>query len=85
MIKPDAGNLGGKVGFIFLATGLAASIGGWYLFPETKSLPFQKLDELYALKIPACQFKKAAQDTEAFIPPIGIGKEEIYKGRRCSR
>jgi hypothetical protein len=35
-INPDAGNLGGKVGFIFLGTGLIAAIGGWYLYPETK-------------------------------------------------
>jgi hypothetical protein len=35
-INPDAGNLGGKVGFIFLATGLIAAVGGWYLYPETK-------------------------------------------------
>ncbi|TPR02757.1 Ketopantoate reductase PanE/ApbA C terminal family protein [Aspergillus niger] len=36
MINPDAGNLGGKVGFIFLGTGLLAAVGGWYLYPETK-------------------------------------------------
>lgn len=36
MINPDAGHLGGKVGFIFLATGLAAAIGGYFLYPETK-------------------------------------------------
>jgi hypothetical protein len=35
-INPDAGNLGGKVGFIFLGTGLIAAIGGWFLYPETK-------------------------------------------------
>lgn len=35
-INPDAGNLGGKVGFIFLGMGLIAAVGGWYLYPETK-------------------------------------------------
>jgi hypothetical protein len=35
-INPDAGNLGGKVGFIFLATAIFAAVGGWYLYPETK-------------------------------------------------
>lgn len=60
MINPDAGNLGGKVGFIFLATGLVAGFGGWYLFPETKGLSFQKLDELYASGVPARHFKKVA-------------------------
>jgi MFS family permease len=62
MINPDAGNLGGKVGFIFLGTGLMASIGGWYLFPETKGLSFEKLDELYAMKVPPRLFKKVAAE-----------------------
>ncbi|KAF4157167.1 hypothetical protein CNMCM6936_005815 [Aspergillus lentulus] len=48
MINPDAGNLGGKVGFIFLGTGLVAAIGGWYLYPETKGISFERMDELYA-------------------------------------
>ena len=38
-INPDAGNLGGKVGFIFLGTGIIAAVGGWYLYPETKVCP----------------------------------------------
>lgn len=62
MINPDAGNLGGKVGFIFLATGLIAGIGGWYLFPETKGLSFEKLDELYAMKVPPRHFKKVTEE-----------------------
>jgi hypothetical protein len=64
MINPDAGNLGGKVGFIFLGTGLIAGIGGWYLFPETKGLSFKRLDELYASGIPARRFHKVAQEAE---------------------
>ncbi|RMJ10737.1 hypothetical protein CDV36_009624 [Fusarium kuroshium] len=58
MINPDAGDLGGKVGFIFLATGLIASAGGWYFFPETKGLSFERLDELYAMNVPPRHFKK---------------------------
>lgn len=61
MINPDAGNLGGKVGFIFLGTGLIAAIGGYFLFPETKGLSFEKLDELYALGIPPRKFKEVAE------------------------
>ncbi|KAL2205706.1 MFS general substrate transporter, partial [Sarocladium strictum] len=64
MINPDAGNLGGKVGFIFLGTGLIAGIGGWYLFPETKGLSFKRLDELYTSGIPARRFHKVAQEAE---------------------
>ncbi|KAL4765028.1 putative MFS alpha-glucoside transporter [Aspergillus foveolatus] len=48
MINPDAGNLGGRAGFIFFGTGLVAAIAGWYLYPETRGIPFEVLDELYA-------------------------------------
>lgn len=65
MINPDAGNLGGKVGFIFLATGLIASVGGWYLFPETKGLSFERLDELYAMNVPPRHFKRTVALLEA--------------------
>ncbi|KAJ4077881.1 hypothetical protein BFJ70_g16431 [Fusarium oxysporum] len=58
MINPDAGDLGGKVGFIFLATGLIAGFGGWWLFPETRGLSFEKMDELYAMNVPPRKFKE---------------------------
>ncbi|KAH7388947.1 general substrate transporter [Cadophora sp. MPI-SDFR-AT-0126] len=64
MINPDAGDLGGKVGFIFLGTGIIAAVGGWYLYPETKGISFEKLDRLYAMKIPARHFKKAAEEMD---------------------
>ncbi|KAL5344152.1 hypothetical protein BJX70DRAFT_393569 [Aspergillus crustosus] len=47
MINPDAGNLGGKSGFIFFGTGLVAAVGGWFIYPETKGISFEKMDELY--------------------------------------
>ena len=62
MINPDAGNLGGKVGFIFLGTGLMAGVGGWYLFPETKGLSFEKLDQLYAMKVAPRLFQIVAAE-----------------------
>ncbi|OKP07877.1 Maltose permease MAL31 [Penicillium subrubescens] len=63
MINPDAGNLGGKVGFIFLATGLIAAVGGFFLYPETKGISFEKLDELFALKVKPRHFKQKAKET----------------------
>lgn len=36
MVNPDAGHLGCKVGFSFLATGLAAAIGGWFLYADSR-------------------------------------------------
>ncbi|RHZ63542.1 hypothetical protein CDV55_102822 [Aspergillus turcosus] len=63
MINPDAGNLGGKVGFVFLGTGLIAAIGGFFLYPETKGIPSEKLDELFALKVKPRHFKQMAKET----------------------
>ncbi|KAL4863630.1 hypothetical protein BDV12DRAFT_206335 [Aspergillus spectabilis] len=59
MINPDAGNLGGRIGFIFLGTGLVAAIGGWFLYPETKGVAFEKMDELYMKGIPPRHFRRA--------------------------
>lgn len=41
MINPDAGNLGGKVGFVFFGLGVPLCIAFWFLIPETKGLTFE--------------------------------------------
>ncbi|PVH76524.1 hypothetical protein DL98DRAFT_574311 [Cadophora sp. DSE1049] len=64
MINPDAGDLGGKVVFIFLGTGIIAAVGRCYLYPETKGISFEKLDRLYAMKIPAHYFENAAMEMD---------------------
>lgn len=80
MINPDAGDLGGKVGFIFLATGLMAGIGGWYLFPETKGLSFEKLDELYAMKVPPRHFKRVVEEAARREATMAAGDGAEKKG-----
>lgn len=79
MINPDAGNLGGKVGFIFLGTGLIAAVGGWYLYPETKGVSFEKLDELYASKTPPRHFKRvlAQAGGEHIVPELNNKAESV--------
>ncbi|KAL2821681.1 putative MFS transporter [Aspergillus granulosus] len=81
MINPDAGNLGGKVGFIFLGTGLIAAIGGWYLYPETKGISFEAMDELYASGTAPRHFRAASEQRRGVAqesktePPVHL--EEI--------
>ncbi|PGH35837.1 hypothetical protein GX50_01295 [[Emmonsia] crescens] len=58
MINRDASNLGGKTGFVFLRTGLITAVVEFFLFPETKGLAFEKLDELYEAGISPRQFSK---------------------------
>ena len=72
-INPDAGHLGGKVGFIFFGLGLIVSILGWWLYPETKGVRFERLDELYAKGIAPRQFKK---HEDASDPDKKIGQKE---------
>ncbi|KAL2786931.1 putative MFS transporter [Aspergillus keveii] len=83
MINPDAGNLGGKVGFIFLGTGLVAAVGGWYLYPETKGISFETMDELYASGTAPRHFRAASEQGRAALqtsktePPIHMEEVKV--------
>ncbi|KUL83282.1 hypothetical protein ZTR_09155 [Talaromyces verruculosus] len=76
-INTDAGHLGGKVGFIFFGTGSIAAIGGWYLYPETKGISFEKMDELYASRTAPRHFKRAVTALGEITPHTS--KEEGYE------
>lgn len=43
MINPDAGNLGGKVGFVFAGFGIPLCIAFFFLIPETRGLSFEEV------------------------------------------
>ncbi|KAK9482023.1 hypothetical protein V1527DRAFT_455432 [Lipomyces starkeyi] len=64
MINTDAGNLGGKTGFIFFGTGTITAVVAYFLFPETKGISFDRLDELYAAGVKPRHFKKLAHATD---------------------
>ena len=76
MINPDAGNLGGKIGFIFLGTGLIAAFGGWCLYPETKGISFEKMDELYAKGYQPRHFKKYIDESPVEQVPVEIAGDD---------
>jgi MFS transporter, SP family, general alpha glucoside:H+ symporter len=63
MFNPDAGNLGGKVGFIFGATSFLGFVGVYFFLPETKNRTARQLDQLYARGIPARKFHKTEAET----------------------
>jgi sugar porter (SP) family MFS transporter len=52
MVNPDEGNLKGKVGFIFGALALGATIGSYFYVPELKGKTFDEIDRLFASKVP---------------------------------
>ena len=75
-INPDAGHLGGKVGFIFFGLGIIVSVLGWFLYPETKGVRFEKLDELYAKGVKPRHFKKYENQTD-IDNQIGSKQDEL--------
>jgi hypothetical protein len=59
MFNPDAGNLGGKVGFVFGATTFVGFIGCWLWLPETKNRTAAEIDELFERGVNVRHFDKA--------------------------
>lgn len=54
--------------------GSIAAVLGFFYYPETKGVRFEKLDELYAAGVPPRQFKKRArEDTTDTV----VGAKEI--------
>jgi hypothetical protein len=49
----DAGNLQGKIGFVYFGLSAVCLLASWYLVKETKDLTQGQIDELY---------KRSAQD-----------------------
>ncbi|KAH8820762.1 general substrate transporter [Xylogone sp. PMI_703] len=65
MINPDAGNLGGKVGFIFGSFTVVLFVIAWYICPETKGMTFTELDYLYSQNILPRHFLKVIEQRRA--------------------
>lgn len=72
MINPDAGNLGGKVGFVFFGFGVICTVLLYFFLPETKGLSFDEvgllrckaddqIDYCFANKVNARRFPEAAK------------------------
>ncbi|KAM0134451.1 hypothetical protein ACHAO1_005663 [Botrytis cinerea] len=57
MFNATEGNLGGKMGWIFLATSCIALFVVWAEIPETKDRTYGELDEMFNERVPARKFK----------------------------
>lgn len=57
MFGVDAGNLGGKCGFIFAGLSLIGGVIVWFEVPETKNRTYAELDEMYEQNLPTRKFK----------------------------
>lgn len=58
MLNPDAGNLGGKIGFVYGGLTIFGFIGTFFLLPETKGRTIEEIDLLYEHKINPRDFSK---------------------------
>lgn len=52
MVNPDAGNMRGKVGFVFGSLALWATVVSFFYIPELKGRPFDEIDTMFANRVP---------------------------------
>ncbi|CAH6720052.1 hypothetical protein CLIB1444_03S03334 [[Candida] jaroonii] len=57
-INPTKLNLKGKTAYIWFGTSLLVTIWAYFRLPETKGRTYEELDRMFALKVPARQFKR---------------------------
>ncbi|KAJ7092798.1 putative maltose porter [Mycena belliarum] len=58
MLNPTGGNLGGRCGYVWGATGFICWISAYYFLPEMKGRSYRELDIMFKRRIPARDFKK---------------------------
>ncbi|KAK4556594.1 hypothetical protein LTR86_006165 [Recurvomyces mirabilis] len=62
MLNPTGGNLGGKCGFVWGATGFCCLVTAYFFLPEMKGRSYREIDILFKRKVPARQWKKTVVD-----------------------
>ncbi|KAK5080717.1 hypothetical protein LTR05_008421 [Lithohypha guttulata] len=62
MLNPNSGNLGGKCGYVWGATGLICLIVAYFQLPEMKGRSYREIDIMFRRRIPARQWKKTEID-----------------------
>jgi SP family general alpha glucoside:H+ symporter-like MFS transporter len=58
MLNPTGGNLGGKCGYVWGATGALCLITAYFFLPEFKGRSYREIDILFRRKVPARQWAK---------------------------
>ncbi|KAI9752148.1 MAG: hypothetical protein M4579_005748 [Chaenotheca gracillima] len=64
MLNPTGGNLGGKCGYVWGATGLLCLITAYFFLPEMKGLSYREIDILFKRRIPARKWKEEVVDVQ---------------------
>ncbi|KAJ7115582.1 maltose porter [Mycena filopes] len=67
MLNPTGGNLGGKCGYVWGATGFICWITAYFFLPEMKGRSYRELDLMFKRRVPARKFEKTT---------IGVQEDE---------
>jgi len=62
MLNPKGGNLGGKCGYVWGATGFLCLVTAYFFLPEMKGRSYREIDIMFKRKVPARQWKKSNID-----------------------
>lgn len=65
MLNPNGGDLAGKCGYVWGATGLMCLIVAYFFLPEMKGRSYREIDIMFQRRIPARQWKKMEIDINA--------------------
>jgi hypothetical protein len=57
MFNADEGNLGGKIGFVFVGFCVVGFVLSWLEIPETKDITYAQIDHMFQQRIPTRRFK----------------------------
>ncbi|KAJ7069297.1 maltose porter [Mycena amicta] len=64
MLNPTGGNLGGRCGYVWGATGFITLVTAYFCVPEMKGRSYREIDIMFKRRIPARQFEKTIITTE---------------------
>ncbi|KAF2228963.1 sugar transporter [Viridothelium virens] len=65
MLNPTGGNLAGKCGYVWGATGLCCLITAYFFLPEMKGRSYREIDILFNRHVPARKWKETEVDMQA--------------------
>ena len=60
----QGGNLGGKCGYVWGATGFLCLVTAYFYLPEMKGLSYREIDIMFKRKVPARKWKDTTLDVQ---------------------
>lgn len=60
----QGGNLGGKCGYVWGATGFLCLVTAYFYLPEMKGLSYREIDIMFKRKVPARKWKETTLDIQ---------------------